>query len=99
MTVAGDINGRERQGNTGDGGPATSATLNFPNSVSVDKAGRIYIGDMSICTSIYMYTYIYIYLCIIYIYVCICMCICIFIYIYIYIYVFLLKKMEYLYRL
>lgn len=32
-------------GYTGDGGPATSATLNKPRSVLVDAAGNIYIAD------------------------------------------------------
>jgi len=29
----------------GDGGPAISATLNFPTGVAVDSSGNIYIGD------------------------------------------------------
>jgi sugar lactone lactonase YvrE len=32
-------------GNTGDGGPATSATLNKPAGVTVDTAGNVYIAD------------------------------------------------------
>src|SRR5260221_551174 len=40
-TVAG--NGTE--GLSGDGGPATSASLNFPSGVFVDSAGNIFIGD------------------------------------------------------
>lgn len=32
-------------GNTGDGGPATSATLNIPMAVAVDRAGNIFIVD------------------------------------------------------
>jgi uncharacterized protein (TIGR03437 family) len=40
-TVAGSGN----QGFSGDGGPATSASLYLPNSVAVDSAGNIFIGD------------------------------------------------------
>ena len=29
----------------GDGGPATSASLSFPNGVAVDSAKNIYISD------------------------------------------------------
>ncbi len=32
-------------GNTGDGGPATSAQLNQPSSVTVDSSGNLYIAD------------------------------------------------------
>lgn len=40
-TVAG--NGTE--GFSGDGGAATSAELNYPESVAVDTSGNFYIGD------------------------------------------------------
>jgi len=40
-TVAGSGN----NGSTGDGGPATSATLSFPQCVALDSAGNIYIAD------------------------------------------------------
>lgn len=33
------------RGYSGDGGPATSATLNFPFSVAVDGAGNVFIAD------------------------------------------------------
>jgi len=32
-------------GYSGDGGPATSAQLNLPNTLGVDAAGNLYIGD------------------------------------------------------
>src|SRR5207302_5165795 len=32
-------------GNSGDGGAATSATLNSPRSVAADANGDVYIGD------------------------------------------------------
>jgi len=32
-------------GSTGDGGPATSATLNTPADVKLDSAGNLYIAD------------------------------------------------------
>ena len=41
QTIAG--NGQE--GYEGDGGPARAAKLNTPQSLAVDAAGRIYIGD------------------------------------------------------
>jgi len=41
LTVAGNSTG----GDSGDGGPAKSAKLNFPLSVAVDGAGNIYIAD------------------------------------------------------
>ncbi len=43
VTVAG--NGTP--GLSGDGGPATSAQLNYPNAVAVDVSGNIYISDTS----------------------------------------------------
>lgn len=42
-TIAGNGN----QGDTGDGGPATSATLNQPWGVSLDPQGDIFIADTS----------------------------------------------------
>jgi sugar lactone lactonase YvrE len=39
------IAGNGQEGYEGDGGPATSAKLNTPQSLAVDSAGRIYIGD------------------------------------------------------
>lgn len=39
------IAGKELQGSTGDDGAATSAALNAPSGVAVDKSGNIYIAD------------------------------------------------------
>lgn len=39
------VAGGDNAGFSGDGGPATSATLSSVTSVAVDAAGRIYIGD------------------------------------------------------
>ena len=42
-TVAGDGTG----GFSGDGGPSTSASLNFPRGVTVDGSGNLFIADFS----------------------------------------------------
>jgi DNA-binding beta-propeller fold protein YncE len=41
-TVAGGVTGA-----LGDGGPATSAGLNYPRGIAVDKAGNLFIADVS----------------------------------------------------
>jgi len=40
-TIAGNGN----QGFSGDGGPATSASLAYPSGIAVDASGNLYIGD------------------------------------------------------
>ena len=42
-TVAGSSSGTS--GHSGDGGAATSATLNGPGGVALDTAGDLYIAD------------------------------------------------------
>ena len=41
------VAGNSKQGYSGDGGPATSAELNYPNSVAEDGNGNLYIVDQS----------------------------------------------------
>ena len=44
--VAGSVN-NPGPGDTGDGGPATEATLNYPRDLAVDAAGNLYIYEGS----------------------------------------------------
>jgi sugar lactone lactonase YvrE len=37
--------GSGRRGYDGDGGPALAASFNYPEALSVDESGRLYIGD------------------------------------------------------
>ncbi len=39
------VAGNGKAGYSGDGGPATSAQLNGPNSITVDNSGNLYISD------------------------------------------------------
>jgi uncharacterized protein (TIGR03437 family) len=40
------VAGNGSQGYAGDGGPATSAELHFPEGIALDKAGNLYISDV-----------------------------------------------------
>lgn len=44
MTV---IGGTGTSGGTGDGGPATSATLDYPGDVAVDSLGNVYFSELN----------------------------------------------------
>ncbi|MBZ5677067.1 MAG: hypothetical protein LAP61_22720 [Acidobacteriia bacterium] len=41
--------GNGTQGYGGDGGPAVSSTLNFPNAVALDRSGNLYFADGCAC--------------------------------------------------
>ena len=42
---SGLVAGNGTSGYGGDGGPATSAALNFPTDIALDAAGNLYIAD------------------------------------------------------
>ena len=42
-----NVAGTGKTGYTGDGGPATEATFNLPHELRFDKAGNLYIADMT----------------------------------------------------
>lgn len=42
-----NVAGSGAKGYSGDGGPATEATFNLPHEIRFDKAGNIYVADMS----------------------------------------------------
>jgi len=46
-TIAGQLNTPSSSTALGDGGPATSATLNVPNDIKLDSFGNIYIEDQA----------------------------------------------------
>ncbi len=41
------VAGNGKAGYSGDGGPATSAQLNFPGPLTLDRTGNLFIGDMN----------------------------------------------------
>ncbi len=44
--VISTVGGNGAPGCTGDGGPATSATLSQPDTIAVDRAGNLYVGTL-----------------------------------------------------